>query len=126
MKYIRRSDEGSYRGQKFKPGTILPMGEDLANKVILNGKGSPSTEAKYKEQQEANKKADGSGDKTPPAGENPYAGKTLLELKEIDYKSLNRDPLAQFATACGLEIGEETKKQMYVLLETVDFEAKAD
>lgn len=133
-KYVKRSDSGEYRGQKFEPDTILLMGEELASKVILSGKGSPSTEDEYKEQVKAKKATDnaaGSGNdgnqsQTGDANVNPYEGKTLAELKEVDYKKLNRDPLAEYARACGLEIGEEVKKDIYKLIDTVDFEAKAE
>ena len=106
MRYIKRTHKGEYRGEEFVPGDILQMSDDLANRVILNGKGSPSTEAEYKEQLEAK--------------ENPYEGMTLTELKEVDYESLNKDPLVQYATACGLEIGDENKKEIYTLIEAVD------
>lgn len=51
-----------------------------------------------------------------------FSKMSLSELKEVDYKSLNRVPLVEYATVCGLKIGEETKKEIYALIETVDFE----
>ncbi|WP_294963835.1 hypothetical protein [Sulfurimonas sp.] len=47
---------------------------------------------------------------------------TLEELGEVDYTKLNKDPLVEFATACGLTITDETKDDIYSLLEDVDFE----
>lgn len=49
---------------------------------------------------------------------------TLAELGEVNYKDLNKDPLIEFATACGLEIKDENKKEIYALIEDVDFEAE--
>lgn len=49
---------------------------------------------------------------------------TLAELGEVDYKDLNKDPLIEFATACGLEDVKGTKEEIYVLIEAVDFEAE--
>lgn len=50
MPYIKRKDSGKYRGKKFIPGTILEVGTDLLNRLVLDGKGSPSTENEYKKQ----------------------------------------------------------------------------
>ncbi|PHO10324.1 hypothetical protein CPG37_04560 [Malaciobacter canalis] len=52
-----------------------------------------------------------------------YNEMTLAELAEVDYKELNKDPLVEYAQACGLEIGNETMKEIYALIETVDFKA---
>ena len=46
---------------------------------------------------------------------------TLAELGEVDYKKLNKDPLIEFATACGLETTDEGKSEIYALIENIDF-----
>lgn len=50
MPYIKRKDKGKYRGQAFAPGKILLVEKDLFNRLILDGKGVPSTEDDYKKQ----------------------------------------------------------------------------
>ena len=47
---------------------------------------------------------------------------TLEELGEVDYTKLNKAPLVEFATACALTITDETKDDIYSLLEDFDFE----
>lgn len=120
MPYVRRSNKGRYRGQDFEPGTILPMDGDLANKVILAGKGSPATQEEYDKQQAgSSKNTDGDTGNTIPS--KPYKEMTFDELSKVEYTKLNRDPLVEYATACGLTIEEETKKDIYALIENVDF-----
>jgi len=109
MKFIKMSGEGNYRGQDYKPDTILSVGESLFNSMILGGKGSPSIEEAYKAQ-------NGGGLK-------PYSEMTLTELKEVEYTKLNLEPLRDYAKACGVEDVSGTKKEIKVLLEKVDFEA---
>lgn len=109
MKYIKMKANGNYRGQEYSPDTILPVSESLFNNMILAGKGSTSTEDAYKDQE--------ADDVT-----KPYREMSVIELSKVDYRELNKDPLIEFATACGLEVGSATKDGIYTLLEDIDFE----
>jgi hypothetical protein len=53
-----------------------------------------------------------------------FSEMTLKELGEVDYKKLNKDPLVEFATACGLEISVENKNEISGLIADVDFGAE--
>jgi len=53
-----------------------------------------------------------------------FSEMTLGELGEVEFKKLNKDPLLDFATACGLEITDENKNEIYELIADVDFGAE--
>ena len=92
--YIKLNKQGAYRGIKFQIGTILCVGGDLANRIIANGQGSRSTKEDYETQQ------------------NKY---------DVDYKTLIREKLEQYAISIGLEIEDiknaKKKEELVALVE---------
>lgn len=92
MNFIKMKKCGSYRGSKYQAGTIIPVGIDLANRIITNGQGSKATEEDYKKQ---------------------------LEEKNFDFRKLNREKLEEYAISINLtedEIKDAKKKEDLVLL----------
>ena len=105
MKYIQMNSEGKYRGQDYTPDTILEVSESLGDSMILGGRGTPSTKELYDAQKvDSNDKA--------------FADMTSDELSEVDYRSLNKDPLVEFATACGLDVDGMNMKNIIALIES--------
>ncbi len=91
MNYVKMNKAGNYRGKKYIIGTILCVGVDLANRIISNGQGSKSTKEAFETQ----------------------------DVKEVDYKSLNREPLEESAVAIGIEkdaVKDAKKKDDLILL----------
>jgi len=109
MKYVKMNTDGSCRGQEYVPGTILEVSDSLSDSMILGGKASPSTKEAFEAQKVI-------------ADTKSYRKMTPAELAKVDYKSLNKDPLIEYAKACGLEIGSETKDEIYLLIEAIDFD----
>ncbi len=103
MNYVKMNKAGNYRGKKYIIGTILCVGVDLANRIISNGQGSKSTKEAFETQ-------------------DVKEVKETDELKAVDYKSLNREPLEEFAVAIGIEKdaakGANKKEDLIVLIES--------
>ena len=97
--YIKMNKQGAYRGIKYQIGTILCVGGDLANRIIANGQGSKSTKENYESQQNGNDE------------------KSFV----VDYKTLTREPLEQYAISIGLEIEDiknaKKKEDLLALVE---------
>ena len=93
------------RGEMFKKGDVVEVNKREAAELISRGKATEDIEVDVG--------IEGIS----------FNEMTLAELAEVNYKELNKDPLIEYATACGLEIGDENKKEIYALIETVDFEA---
>lgn len=97
--YIKMNKQGAYRGTKYLTGTILCVGGDLANRIIANGQGSKSTKEEYESKKNKN------------------------DEKELtlDYKTLTREPLEQYAISIGLEIEDiknaKKKEDLLALVE---------
>lgn len=92
------------RGQMLKEGDEVEVNQREAKELLNRGVATDEKEVEIK--------ADS------------FNEMTLVELGEVDYKKLNKDPLIEFATACGLEISEETKPEIYALIDDIDFEGE--
>lgn len=94
MTYIRMKKAGAYRNTKYEIGTVLCVDGDLANRIIANGQGSKSTKEDYETQQNKN---------------------------DVDYKTLTREKLEQYAISIGLEIEDikiaKKKEDLIALVE---------
>lgn len=91
------------RGKMFKEGEEVEVNKREAKELLSRGVATDEKEVEIKSSN--------------------FNEMTLKELGEVDYEKLNKDPLIEFATACGLEISSETKPEIYELIEEVDFEA---
>jgi len=91
MKYIQMNSSGKYRGQEYSDRTILAVSDDLANRIISNGRGSSTTKETYDKQN-----------------------------AEVNYKLLNKDPLIEYAEGLGVDgpLGA-TKDDIYELIEAL-------
>ncbi len=92
------------RGKMYKKDDKVEVNEREAKELISRGKAVDETDVEV---------------------DISFNEMTLDELSKVDYKTLNKEPLVEFAKACGLEITDETKKEIVALIETdVDFESE--
>ncbi len=96
------------RGEMYKEGEEVEVNPREAKELINRGVASDEADIEIKTT----------------GNENNFNEMTLEELGGVDYKKLNKDPLTEFATACGLEIADESKNDIYELLADVDFEGE--
>ncbi len=99
MNYIKMKKQGAYKSTKYEIGTVLCVGSDLANRIIANGQGSKSTKEEYESQKNKNDE----------------------KKISLDYKTLTREPLEQYAISIGLEIEDiknaKKKEDLLALVE---------
>lgn len=93
------------RGEMYKEGQEVEVNEREAKELISRGVATDEADVEI------------TGDTS------SFNEMTLEELGEVDYRDLKKDPLVEFATACGLEISGENMKEIYTLIEGVDFGA---
>jgi hypothetical protein len=93
------------RGKMYKEGEEVNVTEKEAKELIARGVATDEADVEIT-----------GGDTV------SFNEMTLEELGEVNYTKLNKDLLVEFARACGLTIEDESKKDIYLLLEDVDFE----
>ncbi|NQY22830.1 MAG: hypothetical protein HRT41_02270 [Campylobacteraceae bacterium] len=114
--FVKMNRSGNFRGSKYSKDEIIEVGEDLGNRIISNGQGSKSSEAEFKKAiEDAKEKDKKESNKT-------YSEMNMDELKAVDYDSLNRAPLEEFALAIGIsnDAAKDAKKKddLIALIET--------
>lgn len=105
--FAKMKRSGKFRGSSYSENEIIEVGEDLGNRIISNGQGSKSSEAEFKKAIEDDKSKDKQETKK------TYSEMNMEELKAVDYDSLNRAPLEEFALAIGIsnDAAKDAKKK---------------